>query len=228
MKTDSRIEKWFRWLEVIQGEIYELLMLRYVFGETQKIIKANPKIQIDGYFYEWLAIAYSKTASVGVRRQLDCDSSVITLGRLLSEIQQSPTLLTLERFEGMYTHGQSNRTKKQRMLYELQRRQAQKDFKQFSGKLMKHVNPALVCKDLILLSLVVEPIRKYVNKRVAHRDRKQFSSIPTFPDLDKAIDSMFNTFKKYMLLLKAVQYDITIQPQWDWKDIFKTAWIENH
>ncbi|MBI4547890.1 MAG: hypothetical protein HY707_07920 [Ignavibacteriae bacterium] len=226
MKSDSRKDKWERWLNIIQNDLYELLMLRYVFLEVQKIIKANRKIQTDGYFYDWVAITYSKTASVCVRRQLDTDSRTITLGRLLSEIQRTPAILSLSRFESMYTQGLSTRTEEQRIFYNLEKRRAKKEFQQFSGKVKMHVDPSLVSNDLILLNRACRPIVKYVNKRVAHRDKKQFTTLPTFNDLDTAIDALYDMFKKYMLLLPCVQFDFVIQPQWDWKEIFKVAWIE--
>jgi|SRR3990172_1194151 len=226
MKSDSQIDKWVRWLDIIEKEIYELLMLRYVFWEVQKIIKANRRIQSDGYFYEWLGITYSKTASIGVRRQLDSGSRVITLGRLLSEIQRSPTILSLSRFENMYTKGHRTRTEEQQMFYNLEKRRAGKEFGQFSGKAKVHVNPLIVCKDLILLNRACQPILKYVNKRVAHRDKKEFTTLPTFNDLDEAIDLLLEVFKKYMLLLRGVQYGIRVEPQWDWKEVFKVAWLE--
>ncbi|MBI1806504.1 MAG: hypothetical protein HYR76_05575 [Ignavibacteria bacterium] len=225
MKTDSRIQKWITWLGVIESEMYELLMLRYVFWEVQKIIKANPKIQMDGYFYEWLGLSYSKTACIGVRRQLDPDPRGITLARLLAEIQQSSIALTYSRFESMYTDGQPKHTQHQKMLYDLQKQQAQRDFKQFGSRRKGHVDASFVCNDLIRLNMACDSILRYAHKRIAHRDKKKFTQFPTFNDLDKAIDLLFTVYKKYVHLLRGVQYDITIAPQWDWKEVFTVPWI---
>jgi hypothetical protein len=226
MKSDSRIDKWVRWLSIIEKDIYELLMLRYVFWEVEKIIKANRKIQTDGYFFQWLGITYSKTASICVRRQLDSNARVITLGRLLSEIQRSPAVLSLSRFESFYTKDHDTRTEEQRMFYNLEKTRAEKEFRQFSGKVKVHVDPASVSKDLVRLERTCYPILKYVNKRVAHRDKKEFTALPTFNELDRAIQTVFDVFKKYVLLLRGEMFDFVIEPQWDWKEVFKVAWLE--
>ena len=228
MKSDPKIDNWIRCLEIIEKEIYELLMLRYVFWELQNIIKTNPKIQTDGYFYEWLGITYSKTTSIGVRRQLDTRSDVITLGRLLSEIQRTPTILSLKRFENFYTKDLRNQTEEDRMFYNFEKKRAEKEFKKFSGKLKTHVDPDCVSQDLTLLSKACKPILKYVNKRVAHRDKKEFTTLPTYNDLNKAIDLLLDVYKKYVLLLRGVQYFIEVTPLWDWKEVFKVAWIEKY
>ncbi|MBI3789153.1 MAG: hypothetical protein HY276_12990 [Ignavibacteriales bacterium] len=225
MKADSRIDKWVKWQGIIQNDLVRLLELRYVFRETQKIIKANRKIQIDGYFYDWLWTTYSTTASVSVRRQVQPNSEVINLRRLLSEIQRSPEILSFNRFEEMYTQGKKKGTEEEKMTYNFMERQAKKEFQQFSGELKDHVDPSIVCNDIILLVQACEPIVKYVNKRVAHRDKKPFTSFPTFNDLDKAIDTLLDVFKKYMGLLQGVHFLPPGEPQWDWKEVFKVPWI---
>jgi hypothetical protein len=83
MTSVSRIDEWVDWLTIIDKDIYELLMLRYLYLEVKDIGEANAKIQTDGYFYDWLGLTYSKTASIGVRRPLDSRPDVISLGAYL-------------------------------------------------------------------------------------------------------------------------------------------------
>lgn len=229
MKTDSKIRKWLSWLNgPIKDHVYELLWLRYVFTEIQEIIKKNPAIQEDDYFHEWIRVTFSKTVSVCVRRQLDCKTSDISIGRLLFEIQQSPSLLSFQRFEAFYTKGQRKLTKEQWMFFNLMKRQAQSDFKQFIGKRVKnHVDPAMVSKDFVKLNTACSQIKKYVNKRVAHHNAKKFTQFPSYNELYSAIDAILEVYKKYSLLLRGKSYDIIIQPQWNWKDVFKVAWINS-
>ena len=109
-------------------------MLQYVYREVGQIINANPKIQTDGYFYQWLGITYSQSASIGLRRHLDSRPDVITLWRLLDDIQQSPAILTLIRFQSLYTKGHNTLTEEGRLFYELEERRAEEEFRQFSGE----------------------------------------------------------------------------------------------
>jgi hypothetical protein len=223
-KSDSKIDKWHRWLKILDDQIYEFLWARYIFLQIQAIFKKNRKLKNDDYFFEWLRLNFSKSISVAVRRQLDCDGSVITLGRLLFEIQQSPNILTYEHFESLFTAGYPQNTDVEKMFYSVHQKIARREFNKFSGKNKKFVNPLMVCKDSAKLNEACAPIKRYVNKRVAHHDKKTFTAFPSYKELYLAIDTIVAIHKKYTHLLRGIPYEIKIEPQWDWKDIFKFAW----
>jgi hypothetical protein len=69
----------------------------------------------------------------------------------------------------------------------------------------------------------VKRILDHVDLRVAHRDRAHGSvSLPTWNDLDEALDHVVSVFKKYFLLLTGGQYLVedTIMPL-GWEKIFR-------
>ncbi len=69
---------------------------------------------------------------------------------------------------------------------------------------------------------------KYADRRIAHFDERAISSIPTFLDLDKCIDFLEMLIKKYYLLFRAGSLNSILpvsQNRYDWKAIFKEAWI---
>ncbi len=41
---NSKLSKWFRWLEVVRSEVRNLVMAKYTFHEIQGMIKANPRL----------------------------------------------------------------------------------------------------------------------------------------------------------------------------------------
>jgi hypothetical protein len=226
MKTNSKIDKWLKWLNLLDKYIYELLWSRYIFLQLQTIIKNNQNLHDDDYFFEWICINFSKSVSVAIRLQLECKSSVITLGRLLFEIQQSPDILTLKRFESLFTDGYTQDTDKERVFYSVRQKIARREFKTFGGKVVKHVDPVIVCQDVAKLHTACSPIKQYVNKRVAHHDKKKFLAFPSYNELFISIDTIVEVYKKYTHLLRGIPYEVKIQPLWDWKDIFKVAWIK--
>ena len=59
MTNDNQFKKWNKWLDTIFADIQGLLVNRYIFWEVQKIIQANPKIQMGSLFYEWMGNIYS-------------------------------------------------------------------------------------------------------------------------------------------------------------------------
>ena len=82
--------------------------------------------------------------------------------------------------------------------------------------------------DLEELKSKAKICEKYADRRIAHSDKRAISSIPTFPDLDKCIDFLELLIKKYYLLFRAGSLNSILpvsQNRYDWKAIFKEAWI---
>ncbi len=227
MKSNSKIDKWLRWLKELDIGIYELLYSKYLYNEVRQIIQSNPKIQTDGYFYEWLSIAYSKSASINVRKMIDTRSDVISLGRLLTEIIYNPDVINFERFESYSTADYDGKNEVELMFLESRKKQARKEYEEFSGDCFPNIDPQIVRHDLDSLKSKCEPIKKYVDKLVAHRDKSIFRNIPTYNDLDNAIESIYVYYKKYTHLIRGIPYDIDIIPQWNWREIFTHPWIDN-
>jgi hypothetical protein len=69
---------------------------------------------------------------------------------------------------------------------------------------------------------------KYVNEHVAHdMAEPTMTEMPTFNDLNAAVDALGTMFKKYANVLTAGSYAF-LEPviQHDWKAIFRRPWIE--
>lgn len=41
MTDEERLERWAKWITLIQGDIWELFYLHFTFSEVQEIIKDN-------------------------------------------------------------------------------------------------------------------------------------------------------------------------------------------
>lgn len=68
-KLDQKLEKWIRWIRVIQEDIQPLVIAKDVFRSIQDLIKANPKIQKPTLFYWYMGATYAAYALMGIRRQ---------------------------------------------------------------------------------------------------------------------------------------------------------------
>ncbi|MGH7431166.1 MAG: hypothetical protein ACREI5_05045 [Candidatus Methylomirabilales bacterium] len=215
MDADSVYNKWNDWLSTIYSDIQGVLINRHIFREVQQIIRANPKIQIDSSFFEWMVNVYAAAAVIGVRRQLDEDQDSISFARLLGEIMASPKVLSRERFVALYKGSV------------IPNKYAHHDFDKFSGPGGSYVDPVPVQADLSTLRQKAARIRKYANKRIAHFDKSDFKHLPTYADLDESLDYLEALLKKYLLLFRAEGHG-SIVPVWqyDWKEIFRLPWIE--
>jgi hypothetical protein len=43
-KLDPKLTKWINWLEVIKGEVRELVIAKDMFQQVQKMIEDNPRL----------------------------------------------------------------------------------------------------------------------------------------------------------------------------------------
>jgi hypothetical protein len=61
---------------------------------------------------------------------------------------------------------------------------------------------------------------------VAHRAEQSLRRLPTFEELNTCVDLLQKLLKQYVLLLEAKALT-QVLPTWqyDWKQVFRTAWI---
>src|SRR4051812_22085529 len=99
---DPRLKKWIGWLKVIHDEIQQLVLAKDTFLEVQEIIKRNKKIQKPSSFYQYLSNTYVSHSIIGMRRQLKVDSQGISLARLLTEMADTPEVVSRKYYKAMY------------------------------------------------------------------------------------------------------------------------------
>jgi hypothetical protein len=210
MTDDERFTMWGEWIIVIHEEVENAVLNRHIRREVAAIIDANPRIQRSSSFYEWMAAVYSDSGLMAVRRQLDKDPQSISLARLLSEIIAYPNVLSRGRFVSLYRSELED--------------VAQLEFDARVAHGAHHIEPPSVQIDLDALRAKTRDVERYGTKRVAHFDEQAPKNIPTFQELDEAIDLIRSLWIKYLFLLRAVSYQ---EPVWtyDWKAIFREPWI---
>jgi hypothetical protein len=101
----------------------------------------------------------------------------------------------------------------------------------FAGEVGDHIDPAIPASHLERLSNAAESVKRYVDTHIAHTEDFERDKAPprppgfTLDDLDKAIGTIGNLFRKYMDLLKCtdVSLDIVMLP--DWLAPFEVPWI---
>jgi hypothetical protein len=112
---------------------------------------------------------------------------VISLASLLAEIAAEPERLTRERFVALYESPDFEPLG-----------QAAFD-KHFAGEAGDHIDPAIVQADLDELAQTAESVKRYVDRYIAHSDREGLETLPTFGDIDEAIDAIGGLFRKIRL-----------------------------
>ena len=213
---DPRLEKWKRWLsDEIRGEIEELVTNRHIFWKIQKMIDNNPNIQKPNSFFQFIGQTYYDYGVIAVRRQIKFDCESISFIRLLQEIIENPHLVTREQFVNLYRADMKD--------------EANQIFDQwFQEECTGHIDPNMVQQDMDELKKHGGKLEEFADRRVAHHDRRSPKTIPTYSELDVAIDCLKKLTRKYVLLFEARDLgdDLVARFIEDyWEEIFSQPWI---
>jgi hypothetical protein len=212
--SDRRVIKWRRWCdEHIRPDVYSMHLHRHVFQEISAI--TNAQELPSSYFFEYLGETYATAQMIAVRRQADLHPQSASLGKLLSEIADDPERISRKFYVEAWGEDDA--------------RQASAAFDSFAGKGDEHIDPLLVRRDLKSLSDTAESVTRYVNEYIAHSDARPKAAVPTFEELNVAIDSLGRLYDRYNNVLTGGSSHGSLTPviiDHDWKAVFRVPWIE--
>ena len=210
---DPKLRKWSNWIAVIQDDVTQLVMAKDIFWSVQNLIKENPAIHTPSIFYWYMGNTYVAYALTGIRRQVKAQKDSIALKQLLTEIVQDPDKVSRRYYRSLYTDPDKAHF-------------ADGHFDRFcAAPGDPHISAAMVKDDLNKLVASAATCEDLADKRIAHRDKRAPSALPTFKEADKAIDTIHELCLKYRLVLLA-DYQTSLLPtyQYDWQEVFDHAW----
>jgi hypothetical protein len=224
LMVDSRIEKWRRWMEdTILPDIHAMYLQRAAYRRVHEIVLANEGLPRDSYFWEYLEETYAPTQATAVRRQAESNSRVKSLGRLLQEVGTNAEHLTRAFFIGMWVDPEDRDEIRRAGITQIAGSTVDE---KFAGEVDEHLDPTIPEADLAALTATAASVKAFVDERIAHSDRRPTSPLPTFDELDAAVDRIGDLVIKYYLLLTAsglMQLEPVIQN--DWEAVFRQPWI---
>ncbi len=107
MDSTSDDERWKRWreqVEIIDKEVRGLMESDARFRLSMKALEKWPASRLN-VTYDWLVAMYARDAAVQIRRMLDRTGGVMSLWRLITDIQRHPLVCSRERFVLAYLDG---------------------------------------------------------------------------------------------------------------------------
>lgn len=225
----QKLEKWLKWMQTIQGEIIMLLSDVKVFWEVQDIIRQNPHIQKPSYFYRYLEHSYTSHALVGLRRQIKPQKDSISFIGLLKDIVENPNELSFSYYLSI-RYSESNFQRFQQSGVPFPYREViEEEFKRYADPNCEHVCPKMVKEDLKRLKETAKICEDFVDKRIAHRDKRSPKIVPTHDQFDNCLKLLEKTYEKYHLLFYGEgSPSLYPEPQYDWKAIFREPWLIRH
>ncbi len=219
----GKYDKWRRWVEgdepdgKVTNEIIAMHARRIPWREITRLANNRSLPSPESYWWDYVADTYVVTQSIAIRRQLDQGPNAVSLGRMLREMTDQPGAMTrarwLERWDADDPHN----------LF-IANKQWDENFAGPDDP--DALDPAIPAADLKALVEGGKKMRDYVNRHVAHVDRRGSKTIPNYNDIDDAIDLLGDVFQKYFAMLTAASHT-QLEPafQEDWTAPLRTPWL---
>lgn len=204
--------RWLRWWRVLFNEIKTIAHHRDVYQQVTAIIAANPEANVPSAFYDWMAYAYSITQASALRRLDDKSPLAYSLRRLIEEIADHPEVLSRRRFVGLYRGY-------------LPARFGHRHFEHVAAPDGRTVDPRLLRRRLSEFLKTLQRVHAFVDKNVAHHDRRRMRRLPTYDDLNKCVDMVVKLAEDFSFILKAESTTVVPSIPYKWKRPFRVAWI---
>lgn len=211
MTGAERFTRWGNAIMTIHASVEDAVLRRKIFRETVKIVNANPYTHRESAFWDWMGAAHVESMVMAIRRQTDQNARSVSLHNLLAEIRDHPQALSRQNVLAM--------------LSPEVRPFGSARFDLFIGPSAAHVDPQVVAAELAALDQQTDVVRRYANKRVAHHDERGPTTIPTFTDLDDALDVIVGLFTRYLAVLQCLEFAGDPEFTHDWTVIFREPWI---
>jgi len=215
-KTQLR-QKWEKWIEEIGSQLGWLLTGRDFLYGIRKIVESNKKIQSPSALHNWISDNYVAKVTTSIIRLTDHHPGTVSLYWLIKGISQNREAITRD----YYVSGYGDK-------YLVKIGAADSDFNKFANEGEQLISLDRLNNDIKLLKEKTGLIKTFRNQWIAHFDEeREIERMPTFGDVDEALDTIDSIFCNYTLLLTR-SAPSTRKPvlQYDWKNPLRYTWIE--
>lgn len=214
--NDELYKKWDGWIDILGNQVIDLYTQRHIYKEVRKILEQNPNVQQPDDFFFWVSVWYSSSMAVAIRKLADKDADSISFRTLLEGIKNNPKVVSRARFKKLFVDANYREFL------------ADADFDRYVGAGNENIDLSILQKEVDELKVKTSKLKHYVDKRVAHHDKKEFTDIPKYSDLDESIDFLGWLYKRYFLIFKCLDPGELLR-HWgyDWKNVFRYPWLSN-
>lgn len=167
-------------------EIHDkVFFLYYNNKEFHQIADQFNHKKLDYKLFAFCRRNYVTFTAMAVRRLIDRHNQSISLIKILDDLHNNSNKLSRNWFVNQFPEGDQESL-----------------FKKFFGNDL-HLKKNVVSDDINKLLFFTKKIKNFANKWEAHWDKKRFQiTVPNFNDLDKAVRTVIDIYKKYYYLLK--------------------------
>jgi hypothetical protein len=203
------IQTWQSWLARIGVDVRNLYQSRRMFDEVTKRFQQYDADLVRGPLWIWMAGNWAWSMAMGVRRLTDLDHDVISMVRLLEEIEHHSDVVTRDWFITRWIEANAP------SILDIKTGVAFFDLYAPGGA--PHVLPEKIRRDRDCLQCDANRVRTVVNRRFAHYSVKQAPDDVTLGEVGHALDMIGERYRVYERLLnQQVKVDLGTPLPSDW------------
>ena len=189
VQSNFKIDKWLKDLQDIHDKVF---FLWYNNKEFHKLKDRFNEKSLPFELFRFIRRNYVTFMCMGVRRLIDNDPQTTSLLRILEDIRDN-----------------SNAFNKSWFLEQHPDAPGEDLFEEFFGE-NGTLKKETASSDIEKLQWTTKKVKDYADKWEAHWDRQRFKvKYPNYRDLDFAVDSITEIYKRYYYLLKQSSLDFT-------------------
>jgi len=209
-------QKWKSWLDEIRNQLGWLLVGRDIYNGLKDIVLSNTKIQSPFTLHKWIIDNYVAKVITCIIRLTDNHRGTISLYWLIKGIENNPDVITRDYFISQW---HDDPTKENGT--------ASQTFDMFAKVDEQCVDSEKLNSDIQKLKEETDIIKTFRDKWIAHLDEKQkIEQIPSFGDIDNALDVIDKVWCRYYLLLTCSWVRTSKPGIGDWEAPLRHRWIE--
>lgn len=207
--------KWKKWLEAIHPHVTVLFHDREIWRDVRDALLADTEATSDTFLASYTR-QYVGSAAMAVRRLADPNAKKNdshSIGALIDDICKQPNVMTRERWTARDGKPDPRPGADEQMLKILAG-----NFDASFGDGSGGLDGEKVVADLATLQERSKTVALFASRTVAHIDRRGMKDLPTFEDLDEAIDAVGEMYRRYFLLIDGASLlEVAPMIQHDWK-----------
>jgi hypothetical protein len=208
---DPKRDGWVRTIEAIHQDLSSLAINRMAWRAMNAVWRDRPEPLPGSFLFTYFAYTYIHTQAAGIRRLVDRSKDTHSLYRLLDDIARYPDKINVEFLVGRFDRGSQWVGHRQ--------------FAELSAD-GDQLDRAIPLADRDELTIAASSVRNWVHKHVAHLTLDEAQPVPTFDELDTALDVAGRLLTKWLAVLTGADL-VSIEPfpQYDWLAPLRVPWI---
>ena len=216
-RDDRAWATWCGQIDQAFDEIQELFWTRWMWRAIIGMLQHSDPPR-SSHVNNYLLQTYVTTVCTAVRREADRDNRTTSLARCLTRLVDSPTLVTRTRYRELLA-GLTQIDDPQTL--------ADECFDRYAPDGAEVIDSALVLARLESLDQAVEPIKRYTDQVIAHRDGDVSETI-NFAQINHALGELGRTFHHYWTLRHPGQVRASVAPIMDFRflETFSVPWYQ--